>query len=175
MSESQKRITWTNKTGLRKMTMKMTLTTRPISSLHRKLRPALRTRVRGPWPIPCWTKKAGINEMPTVWVNLWRPWATWNEVGLYLHWKRRCVSLTLKSAARALFAVVCKFVDCCYLGFLEDQLSMSWEKMSSAASWDRHKYTLRSDFVKCLNAWRWHQSRREAVQNWKRAVSGSEV
>ena len=45
--------------------------------------------VRGPWPIPCWSNMFASCKKQFVQVFLCKPRATWNEVGLYLCWKKR--------------------------------------------------------------------------------------
>ena len=56
--------------------------------------------------------------------------ATWNEAGLYLCWEGLCFSLTLESVAGALFAVfMCLFAVVAFI-VAEDQLSITWERMS---------------------------------------------
>ena len=65
--------------------------------------------MRGPWNIPCLTG-CSLRAAKIVKVLLLRPRATWNEVGLYLCWKRTCGSHTTECVAEAMVAVFC---HCC--------------------------------------------------------------
>jgi len=81
----------------------MAMITRPVSSLYTKLRLNLRAREHRPWPIPCLAKCSHHAETISLGIPA-QTRATCNEADLYLHWKWRCDSLALKSAAGALFA-----------------------------------------------------------------------